>query len=144
MRWFRMTTEDRPLALSAVVFSHRYPGRRMILTVGSKAAVLAEVAATSEDTRKGLSNRVSLNDGEGMLFVMPGSDRLSFWMRDTTIPLSIAFLAEDGTIQEIRDMRPLSEEHVVSERPARLALEVPQGWFAKKGVLVGDRVTLGR
>lgn len=137
-----MPVDERPLALSAVVFSNRYPRRRLLLTVG-RAAILAEIATTPEETARGLSGRTSLNDGEGMLFVMRSTDRHPFWMRGTTVPLSIAFLAEDGTIQEIRDMEPLSEQSIQPEIPTRLVLEAPQGWFDRKGVGVGARVSIG-
>lgn len=137
-----MPVEERPLALSAVVFANRYPRRRLVLAVG-RAAILAEIAATPEETSKGLSGRTSLNDGEGMLFVMRSSDRHPFWMRGTTVPLSIAFLAEDGTIREIRDLEPLSEQSIRPETPTRLVLETPQGWFGRKGVGVGTRVSIG-
>ena len=136
-------TSDRPLALSAVVFANRFPRRRMILTVG-RTELLVELATTPEDTVKGLSGRASLTDGEGMLFVMRAADRHPFWMRGTTLPLSIAFLAEDGTIQEIRDMEPLSEAPVLPARQSRIMLEVQKGWFDRKGVGVGARVAVGR
>lgn len=137
-----MPAEERPLALSAVVFSNRYPRRRLVLSVG-RASILAEIAATPEETARGLSGRTSINDGEGMLFVMRSTDRHPFWMRGTTVPLSIAFLAEDGTIQEIRDMEPLSEQSIQPEIPTRLVLEVSKGWFDRKGVGVGTRVSVG-
>lgn len=138
-----MPVEERPLALSAVVFANRYPRRRIVLTVG-RTAIIADVSATPEAVTKGLSGRTTLNDGEGMLFVMRSADRHPFWMRGTTVPLSIAYIADDGTIQEIRDLEPLSEQSVRPEIPARIMLEVPKGWFERKGVGVGARVSIGR
>ena len=88
----------------------------------------------------GLMNRNSLPDGEGMLFIFENEQFLSFWMKNTTIPLSIAFIASDGRILDIKDMRPLDESSVLSSRPAKYALEVPQGWFDRAGIRTGDRL----
>ncbi len=133
---------QHPLAVSAVIFAHRHRGRRrMILKVGA-ATLLAEVAVSPAARAIGLSGRESLGDGEGMLFVIPTIDRHTFWMRNTTIPLSIAFLDDDGKIVSIKDLEPLSEAHVGPDVPARMALEVPRGWFDRRGVHVGDSVAI--
>jgi uncharacterized membrane protein (UPF0127 family) len=84
--------------------------------------------------------RQELADDAGMLFVFPQDQGLSFWMRNTTIPLSIAFIDSERRIINIADMQPLDESSVPSERPARYALEVNQGWFAVRGIKPGDRV----
>ena len=109
---------------------------------GGLASLVAEVAESDEERARGLMHRASLPDGEGMLFVFDRDQRLSFWMKDTVIPLSIAFVAADGRITEIRDMRPLDLAPVVSERSVRYALEVPRGWFGRAGVREGDVVRL--
>jgi uncharacterized membrane protein (UPF0127 family) len=114
----------------------------MILKVGDRALVLAEIATGQEATTRGLSGRDRILDGEGMLFVMSKPDRLSFWMRGTSVPLSIAFLADDGSILEILDMDPFSEELTRSSVPVRMALEVPQGWFERRNVGVGSVVSV--
>jgi hypothetical protein len=101
--------------------------------------VVAELARTPEEQATGLMFRKSLADGRGMLFVYEDDRRLSFWMKNTLIPLSIAYLAADGTIREIYDMEPQSLKAVGSIRSVRYALEVPQGWFARVGLAVGDR-----
>ena len=76
-----------------------------------------------------------------MLFVFPTSKYASFWMKDTQIPLSIAFLDEDGRILDIQKMTPLDDEkRYRSGQPARFALEVNQGWFSANGIEVGDKV----
>lgn len=129
------------LALSSVVFANRFPRRRMPLRVGGKT-IFVEVASTKEEVRKGLSGRQSLGENEGMLFVMSGMARHPFWMQGTTVPLSIAFVSDDGVIQEIRDMEPLSEEHVVPVQPSRIALETRRDWFARRGIGVGAVVSL--
>ena len=112
---------------------------KVSLSVGS-AAVQAEVADSPEERRQDLMFRPELVDGAGMLFVYPSPRRLSFWMRNTAIPLSIAFIDESGTILRISELRPLDERHVPSDWPALYALEVPRGWFERAGVSLGDRV----
>jgi uncharacterized membrane protein (UPF0127 family) len=107
---------------------------------GTGAAVLAEIARTDEQRRRGLMGRKSLADGEGMLFVFETDRILSFWMKDTLIPLSIAFIAYDGRLLEIHDMEAQNTRTVQSARSARYALEVPQGWFGRAGVSPGDTI----
>jgi uncharacterized membrane protein (UPF0127 family) len=109
---------------------------------GTGAVVLAEMARTGEQRRRGLMGRKSLADGEGMFFVFETDRILSFWMKDTLIPLSIAYIAYDGRILEIHDMEAQSLRSVQSARSARYALEVPQGWFARAGIEAGDIVQL--
>jgi uncharacterized membrane protein (UPF0127 family) len=87
-------------------------------------------------------NRKTLEDGRGMLFIFDRDQIMSFWMKNTLIPLSIAFISKDGRILEIRDMEPLNETPVRSSRSARYALEAPQGWFDRAGIKAGDTVTL--
>jgi len=77
-----------------------------------------------------------------MLFVFPHDREVSFWMKDTSIPLSIAYMRHDGTILELHDMQPFSLDPVPSGRAVRYALEVNQGWFERNNVKVGMRVHL--
>jgi uncharacterized membrane protein (UPF0127 family) len=102
--------------------------------------VTVEVAATPSARRRGLMHRESLPDDQGMLFVFPEERLLTFWMKDTHIPLSIAFARGDGTIVRIADLEPHSERPVSSRSPARYALEMNRGWFARHGVLEGDAI----
>ena len=104
--------------------------------------IKAEIARTEEERARGLMFRDKLPDGKGMLFIFEYDQRLSFWMKNTYIPLSIAFIASDGRIIDIKDMQPLDLSPVQSSRPARYALEVPQGWFSRVGVKPGDRVII--
>ena len=108
----------------------------------STVHIKAEVARTDEERSRGLMHRTKLPDGEGMLFVFDRDQQLSFWMKDTLIPLSIAFIAWDGRITEIRDMQPQDLNSVRSSRSVRYALEVPQGWFSRAGVKEGDVVQI--
>lgn len=103
--------------------------------------VRVEVADNSTERRQGLMFRATLPANEGMLFVFDREQFLSFWMKDTTIPLSIAFVSRDGKIVAIRDMEPLDERTLhQSPRPALYALEMNRGWFGRHEVAVGDRV----
>jgi uncharacterized membrane protein (UPF0127 family) len=102
--------------------------------------VVAEVAATQEQRATGLMNRFSLQPDRGMLFVFERSEPLAFWMKNTYIPLSIAFIDERGRVINIDDMAPQTESSHWSSAPARYALEMRKGWFAEHGIKPGDRV----
>ena len=101
-------------------------------------AITVELAITDAERSQGLMYRENLPDGEGMLFIFERDQQLSFWMKNTLIPLSIAFISSDGRITEIRDMQPLDENPMRSTRSVRYALEVPQGWFGRVGIQPGD------
>lgn len=103
--------------------------------------VKAEVARTPEEQSRGLMYRRKLGRNDGMLFVYEEEKRLSFWMKNTFIPLSIAFLDTDGTIVDIQGMQPQNETSHRSKKPALYALEVNKGWFAERGIEVGARAT---
>jgi uncharacterized membrane protein (UPF0127 family) len=104
---------------------------------GEETRLAVELARTEEEHRIGLMFREKLDNGEGMLFVYDRDQILSFWMKNTIIPLSIAFISHDGRIIEIRDMRPQSLQSIRSSRSARYALEAPQGWFDRAGITSG-------
>ncbi len=97
-----------------------------------------EIAATPAEREMGLMFRDSLPENQGMLFVFDREEPLSFWMKNTKIPLSIAFLDRDFVIVDIQKMEPLSETTHISARPAMYALEVNQGFFEKHGIGIGD------
>jgi len=107
------------------------------------AVVKAEIARTHEERTQGLMYREKLPDGEGMFFIFETDQVLSFWMKNTYIPLSIAYITFDGRIIDIKDLYPRDENSVLSSRSARYALEVPQGWFSRAGVREGDRINPG-
>ena len=119
-------------------------GTVRIGTSGGSVEVEVEVADDMDEMRKGLMGRTALAEDAGMLFVYPEERELSFWMRDTLIPLSIAFLDGEGRIVDIQDMRALDDTlpHYTSAEPARYALEVNKGFFDERGVEVGDRAKL--
>ncbi|HYQ82874.1 MAG TPA: DUF192 domain-containing protein, partial [Rubrobacter sp.] len=103
-----------------------------------------EVADNTFEQARGLMDRTMLGENRGMLFVYPEERELSFWMKNTLIPLSIAFIDSESRIVDIQDMKPLDDEppHYLSAEPAQYALEVNQGFFEERDVRVGDRVAL--
>ena len=102
--------------------------------------IQAEVAATPETRLTGLMYRKALAPNHGMLFVFDQAHVRCFWTRNTFIPLSIAFLQDDGTIVNIADMTPQSDQSHCSSKPVRLALEMDQGWFASRGMTAGKKI----
>ena len=100
----------------------------------------AEVAADQQNRMQGLMNRRSMATNQGMLFVFTQADRHCMWMRNTLLPLSVAFLDERGQILNIEDMKPQTENNHCAASPARFALEMNQGWFASKGIKAGQRI----
>ena len=111
----------------------------IVLTVEG-TDLLAEVADDPSERASGLMFRDALAPDAGMVFVYPRPKPLSFWMRNTCVPLSIAYIDTEGRIVSIADMTPLDESGVPSGAAALYALEMEQGWFARKGVSVGARV----
>ncbi len=100
-----------------------------------------QVAATPEQRSTGLMHRTSMPQHEGMLFVFDTPTQQCFWMKNTLLPLSIAFVADDGTIVNIDEMKPQTLDSHCSEKPVRYVLEMNQGWFAKKGIKAGFKLT---
>ncbi len=111
------------------------------LTVKGKK-IRAAVVQTEEEKARGLMFRESLGKDEGMLFVYDREEILTFWMKNTPLPLSIAFIDQRGKIVDIQDMEPFNLQTHASILPARYALEMNQGWFKKNGIKVGDVVSI--
>lgn len=111
---------------------------RVLTVKGGKLKV--RVATTPREHARGLMYDEYMAPDEGMLFEYPSERGLSFWMKNTKIPLSIAFINSKGIIQEIRDMQPFGLDSIRSAKPAQWALEVNRGWFDKHGVEVGDKI----
>jgi uncharacterized membrane protein (UPF0127 family) len=109
------------------------------LTIGTQSVTL-EVAATPDDRTVGLMNRFSLQPDHGMLFVFDQPQPLAFWMKNTYVALSIAFVDAQGKIVNIEDMQPQDESSHFSRAPALYAIEMRQGWFRSKGIVAGDAV----
>jgi uncharacterized protein len=103
--------------------------------------IRAQVARTPDQRSTGLMHRKEMPQHEGMLFVFEQPSVQCFWMKNTLLPLSIAFLADDGTVVNVRDMQPQALDSHCSEKPVRYVLEMNQGWFAKRGVKPGFKLT---
>lgn len=132
-----------PCLFLALTACPRSEGTMERIGIGLGDAVFqVEVARTDRERERGLMNRKALGEREGMLFVFESDQHLSFWMKDTTVPLSIAFLSASGRIEEIADMEPLSRRIVRSRLSCRYALEVPKGAYARLGIGEGDIVKL--
>ena len=107
------------------------------LYIGQKE-IWVEVAKTPEERGYGLMGRKHLGKDEGMLFIFETEDRHGFWMKNTFIPLSIAFIDKNGRIVSITDMKPLTLDSYVPPQPILYALEMNKGWFSSRGIKVGD------
>ncbi|MEG2631806.1 MAG: DUF192 domain-containing protein [Comamonas sp.] len=101
----------------------------------------AQVAQTFNERQTGLMHRKEMPAHEGMLFVFEQPGRQCFWMKNTLLPLTAAFVADDGTIVNLADMQPLSEASHCSAQPVRYVLEMNQGWFAQKNLKAGTKLT---
>lgn len=102
--------------------------------------ITAEVASTDQTRMVGLMHRDKLAPNHGMLFVFEDKAQQCFWMRNTLVALTIAFVDDDGTIVQLADMAPKSEVSHCSEKPVRYALEMEQGWFLRRGIAAGSRL----
>ena len=100
----------------------------------------AEVAATDQNRQVGLMNRKTMAQQRGMLFVFSHENTHCMWMRNTFIPLSVAFMDAEGAIINIEDMQPQTEDNHCARRPARYALEMNIGWFAQRGIRPGTKI----
>lgn len=103
--------------------------------------IRAAVARTAEQRQIGLMHRREMPQHEGMLFVFDEARMQCFWMKDTLLPLSIAFLADDGRIVNVAEMQARTLTSHCARQPVRYALEMNRGWFAKRGLGPGDRIT---
>ena len=101
----------------------------------------AEVASTPEQRAIGLMHRPTMPANDGMLFVFVRAGQQCFWMKNTLLPLSIAFLDDDGTIVNIEEMKPQTLDSHCSARPVRFALEMNRGWFSKRAIKPGAKIT---
>lgn len=137
----------RYLSLLCMVVAFTVPGSSRgaelptrTLTIGKQKFVV-EVVTTPEERATGLMNRFSLQPDHGMLFVFDRPQPLAFWMKNTYIPLSIAFIDASGTILNIEDMQPQDESSHFSKGVALYAIEMKRGWFAGKQIEPGAKVS---
>jgi len=101
----------------------------------------AQVALTPQERQTGLMLRKDMPQHEGMLFVFEQASEQCFWMKNTLLPLTAAFVADDGTIVNTADMKPETTDSHCSAKPVRYVLEMNKGWFAKKGILQGSKLS---
>jgi len=101
----------------------------------------AQVAATPQEREIGLMHRKEMPSNEGMLFAFPVPGVQCFWMKNTLLPLTAAFVADDGTIVNLADMKPQTLDSHCSDKPVRFVLEMNQGWFAKRGIKAGFKLS---
>ena len=128
------------LAGSAVAQTEAQPRLDTITLQAGMHNIRAEVARTPLQTQTGMMFRREMASHEGMLFVFDGLSRRCFWMKNTLLPLSIAFIADDGSIVNLAEMQPQSEASHCSSEPVRYALEMNQGWFTKRGIKPGFKL----
>jgi uncharacterized protein len=113
---------------------------RVKLTAGMHV-IDAQVAATPDQRMTGLMHRKEMPQNEGMLFVFEQPSQQCFWMKNTLLPLAIAFVADDGTIVNLDEMKPQTLDSHCSAKPVRYVLEMNTGWFARKGIKAGTKLT---
>ena len=102
--------------------------------------IQAELAQTPDERSTGLMFRTAMAANEGMLFAFEQAGTQCFWMKNTLLPLSIAFVADDGSVVNIDEMKPQTLESHCSTKPVRFVLEMNQGWFAKRGIKAGSKL----
>ena len=129
------------LALTSAAPAQPQPPLPTIELQAGIHVIRAEVASDNETRMRGLMFRERLGPNQGMLFVFQAKAQQCFWMRNTLIPLTIAFIEDDGSVVNLADMKPRSEDSHCSARPVRYALEMEQGWFARRGLSAGARLS---
>ncbi len=147
-RWLAVAILPLALATACASCADK-PPEQLSVAVPADATLTAagrslkvELALTQLQRNHGLMARTQLDEDAGMLFVFPDTAMRKFWMKDTLIPLDIVFLDADGTVQNVEAAQPFVEQPgYFSARPARMVLEVNQGWCARHGLQPGDRVT---
>jgi len=102
--------------------------------------IQVQVAATPDQRAIGLMHRAEMPQGEGMLFAFEQASQQCFWMKNTLLPLTAAFIADDGSIVNLADMKPQTTDAHCSDQPVRWVLEMNQGWFAKRGIKAGFKL----
>lgn len=124
-------------------FSHGQSPPKIPLFIKERE-IWVEVARTPEERARGLMGRKNLGQDEGMLFIFETEDYHGFWMKNTSIPLSIAFIDREGRIVEIKDMEPFSLESHLPPKPILYALEMRRGWFKTNRVTKGDSIRFSK
>ena len=128
------------LAEQGAALAQAQPALRQVQLSAGMHLIRAEVAADMASRSRGLMFRKSMPQNAGMVFVFEESAVHCMWMKNTLIPLSVAFIDQDGAIINIADMQPHSEQSHCATRPARYALEMNKGWFAQRGIKAGAKL----
>ena len=129
-------------ALQSQVRAQDQPQKLPTISLGAGIHLIqAMVAQTPEERSTGLMFRKEMGPNEGMLFIFEQAATQCFWMKNTLLPLSAAFVRDDGRIVNIEDMKPQTTEGHCSKEPVRFVLEMHQGWFAKRGLKPGAQLT---
>lgn len=129
------------LFVSAAAWAQNKP--QVLPTVNLTAGIhviRAMVARTPDERGTGLMHRTEMGPNEGMIFVFEEPNQQCFWMKNTPLPLSAAFITDDGSIVNIEDMAPQTLDSHCSTRPVRFVLEMHKGWFAKRGIAPGQKI----
>lgn len=127
------------LSLSALLQADTAADEFLLLDIQDQQLVV-EVALSPEQRSRGLMHRQELSADAGMLFILDPQPRQCFWMRNTYIPLTLAYLDENFTLLQLSDMQPLSDELHCADQPSSFALEVNQGWFEQHDVEIGQQL----
>jgi uncharacterized protein len=126
---------------SAVAIAQDGPQKLPSTTLGAGMYLIqAEVAQTPEQRSTGLMFRSAMGANEGMLFAFEEAGQQCFWMKNTLLPLSVAFVADDGSVVNIENMKPQTLDSHCSSKPVRFVLEMNDGWFAKRGIKPGAKL----
>ncbi|MBC7957151.1 MAG: DUF192 domain-containing protein [Cytophagales bacterium] len=130
------------LTLGCTAFAQEGPQSLPMITLSAGIHNIQAQLAQSPDQRStGLMFRKSMPNNEGMLFVFEAPAKQCFWMKNTLLPLSTAFIADNGTVVNIEDMKPETLDSHCSQKPVRYVLEMNQGWFAKRGIKAGSKLS---
>ena len=142
--WARRAAVIAALCVAAVASAQDGPQKlaQVRLNAGIHN-INAELASTPQQREIGLMFRNAMPANDGMLFVFEQPGQQCFWMRNTLIPLSVAFIGDDGSVVNIDDMKPQTLDSHCSAKPVRFALEMNEGWFAKRGIKAGSRLRGG-
>ena len=142
--WARRAGAIAVLCLAAVASAQDAPQKlaQVRLNAGIHN-INAELASTPQQREIGLMFRSVMPANDGMLFVFERPGQQCFWMKNTLIPLSVAFIGDDGSVVNIDDMKPQTLDSHCSAKPVRFVLEMNEGWFAKRGIKAGSRLRGG-
>ena len=142
--WARRAAVIAALCVAAVAAAQDGPQKlaQVRLNAGIHN-INAELASTPQQREIGLMFRPAMPANDGMLFVFEQPGKQCFWMRNTLIPLSVAFIGDDGSVVNIDDMKPQTLDSHCSAKPVRFVLEMNEGWFAKRGIKAGSRLRGG-